>query len=130
MSLHNPNAYERQLWNGLREAMARSMHYSGMTPKTPEKTMKTTAIAKSRMANAKFPVRGHAERIEGTTKFRFFCPHGHSHVEDINKGRKGALMIGEFGCQQFSRYWTKAAGGVTFNCPGCKRASHPRSVER
>lgn len=94
-----------------------------MTPENTVKTMKSTAIAKSRMANASrpIPVRGYAERVEGTTKFRFVCPRGHSHVEDINKGRKGILRVGEFGCAQYASWWTKEHGGVTFNCPACRR---------
>lgn len=74
------------------------------------------------VANKKVRVRGYAERIEGTTRFRFYCPEGHVHTQDMSKPkRKGLLAMNEQAIEKFSRYWSKQSGGVSFDCPQCTR---------
>jgi hypothetical protein len=70
------------------------------------------------------PVRGYAERVPGTTKFRFICPHGHVTIDDItlqgSGKRRRRVKIGETGIQMMESWWSKEKGGCTFNCNKCK----------
>lgn len=66
-------------------------------------------------------VRGAAERIGGSSKFRFTCPEGHSHVKDMNAGAlKKRYPLGELALRMLAVSWTKEHGGVSFVCPKCK----------
>lgn len=66
-------------------------------------------------------VRGFAERIEGTSKFRFTCPEGHCHTKDLNAGAlRKRHPLGEMALRLLAGNWTKERGGVSFVCPKCK----------
>ena len=69
-------------------------------------------------------VRGWAERIDDTRRFRFYCPKGHSQVESIDKGRafrNPLLRISDAIVARFAVYWSKDHGGVSFYCKGCTK---------
>lgn len=56
----------------------------------------------------------------GGTKIRFHFPCGHSQTKDYSKGPV-AKRMGEAGCRFMVKYWS--TGGVTAECPRCKRNS-------
>ena len=52
----------------------------------------------------------------GGTKFRFTCPEGHAHTQDLGKGPK-SRALSEGACRVMARWW--GDGGVTVNCKEC-----------
>lgn len=69
----------------------------------------------------KVHVRGYAERVPGTLRFRYTCPEGHTHTKDLNAGRPKHLHQGELAAKLYESYWTKERGGVSFDCPKCTK---------
>lgn len=65
--------------------------------------------------------RAHAEHLGGT-KMRFFYPCGYSSVRDYSKGKVSKRMQ-ESACKMMSSWWSKGKGGVTAECPRCRRAA-------
>lgn len=79
-------------------------------------------------------VRGRAEIIEGT-RVRFFCPHGHSQVEDMNrKSLPKPKRLDEAAVRLLVRWWSHPNNGVNFECRTCSRdldrALNPTQSER
>ncbi|UTU09213.1 hypothetical protein CcrJ4_gp466 [Caulobacter phage J4] len=74
-------------------------------------------------------VRGHTEIIEaGGTRVRFFCPHGHTQIEDL--GRKSlpiSKRLSPGAVKLLARVWGKGHAGVTFTCKACTKENHALS---
>lgn len=65
-------------------------------------------------------VRGYAERIGQSSRFRFVCPNGHIQTQDMNAGKRGKRHpVGEHGLAMYADWWSKERGGVSFDCKKC-----------
>lgn len=65
--------------------------------------------------------RASGEHIGGT-KIRFFYPCGYSNVKDYSKGKVSKRMP-ESACRMMGSWWSKENGGVTAECPRCRRVA-------